>query len=212
LPGSDPLEPLAAALTATVRWFQARRIPAVIIGGVAVSLHLEPRATRDVDTVIWVEDEQWPEILESAREFELEPFFDDPLGVARRSRLLVLRHRPSGTKVDIACACMPHELRIIQSAVRKEYRGLSVPIPRLEDLLLMKAVASRDKDLADMAQLAGMLSKQDLARVRRRVRQFAAVLDAPDLSQRLNQIIALKKREESGLGRGNGRRKKARPH
>ena len=160
MPGSDPLEPVAGALTATVRWFQARKILAMVTGGVAVSLLIEPRTTQDVDAVIWVDDEEWPELLRSAREFDLEPFFDDPLGMARQNRILVLRHRPTNTKVDIACACLPYEHEVILRAVQREYRGLHVPIPRPDDLLVTKAVASRDKDLTDIAQLAGMLSKQ----------------------------------------------------
>ena len=185
----------------------------MVTGGVAVSLLIEPRTTQDVDAVIWVDDEEWPELLRSAREFDLEPFFDDPLGMARQNRILVLRHRPTNTKVDIACACLPYEHEVILRAVQREYRGLHVPIPRPDDLLVTKAVASRDKDLTDIAQLAGMLSKQDLARVRRRVRQFAAVLDAPDLVRKLDQIVALTRRKKSGLkgtrrkNRGkNGRR------
>jgi hypothetical protein len=57
---------LSAAIDALNDWLEEAGIPYTLIGGIAVSLRSHPRATQDVDAVIWLEHEKWPEALEAA--------------------------------------------------------------------------------------------------------------------------------------------------
>ena len=55
----------------------------VIIGGVAVGLLAEPRATQDVDAVLLAELDEVPNLIEVAGRFGLVPRVTDPVEFAR---------------------------------------------------------------------------------------------------------------------------------
>jgi hypothetical protein len=61
----DPTElaPLLAVLRDLVAWWQAGKIPGVVIGGLAASLLGRPRLTRDVDALVLVEESNWGEFM-----------------------------------------------------------------------------------------------------------------------------------------------------
>lgn len=64
-----------ATLKALVDWLEAERVPHAAIGGVAVSLIAQPRATQDIDAVIWLEEARWKSLLDSSRSYGFEPRF-----------------------------------------------------------------------------------------------------------------------------------------
>ncbi len=47
-----------SALQSLTRWLEVEEIPYSTIGGVAVSLIAQPRATQDIDAVIWLEEKR----------------------------------------------------------------------------------------------------------------------------------------------------------
>lgn len=51
------------------RWLNQNLIPHSIIGGVAVSLLTEPRATNDIDLTVWCDDISAEQLLQSAAPF-----------------------------------------------------------------------------------------------------------------------------------------------
>jgi hypothetical protein len=61
---------------------------------------------------------------------------------------------------------------------------------RAEDLVVFKALAARPKDIEDAAALILMRPTIDLARVRRRVADLAALAEEPRLVEGLEQVIA----------------------
>ena len=48
---------------ALVTWFKARKVPGVVIGGLAASLLGRPRLTRDMDMLVLVDQGQWAEFM-----------------------------------------------------------------------------------------------------------------------------------------------------
>src|SRR3954471_17299444 len=58
-----------ATLKALTSWFEAEQVPYVTIGGVAVSLLAQPRATQDIDIVIWLDYESWESFLRAGQAY-----------------------------------------------------------------------------------------------------------------------------------------------
>ncbi len=124
-----------------------------IIGGLAVIRWGQPRATRDVDISLFVEfgeessyvDElfgEYAERIPDAREFALQ------------SRV-VLIHASNGTPVDIALAGFPYEEQIMQRATAFEYApDVLLVTASAEDIVVLKAFASRDRDWDDIQGIA----------------------------------------------------------
>jgi hypothetical protein len=179
-----------APLPDLVRWWQAERAAGLIIGGLAVALLGRPRVTRDVDGLVLLPPERWPAFLEAGRAFGFVPRLADALPFAEQARVLLLRHQPSGIDVDVALGCLPFEEEAIARARTMEVAGVLVPLPTPEDLIIMKAVAHRDRDWLDIEGLLAAHRDVDLRRVRHWVRAFADALEAPELYADLQQRLA----------------------
>jgi hypothetical protein len=68
----------------------------------------------------------------------------------REARVLLLRHAASRIDIDIAFAALPFERQALSRARWVHVSGLEVPLPTPEDLIIMKAIAHRPRDLADV--------------------------------------------------------------
>lgn len=88
-------EVLRAALSALSEWLRDQSTPNTIIGGVAVSLLAQPRATKDIDAVVWIEPDGWAGFLTSGEKIGFLPRISGALDFARRSRVLLLQHQAS---------------------------------------------------------------------------------------------------------------------
>lgn len=178
---------LLAALRDLGRWFDDEQIPAAIIGGIGASLRGRPRLTRDIDAVVFVPDDA--AMLESARRFGFVERIDDVLAFARRSRMLLLRHAASGTDIDVSFGAIPFEQEVIQRAERLTIGGATVPIATAEDLVIMKSLARRPRDIADVESILEANPGIDLARIRSWVTQIADLLEMPEIRDDLETMI-----------------------
>jgi len=172
-----------------MRWLDATRIPAMIIGGVAVSALGRPRLTQDVDALVSLPESKWAESLTSAAAYGLQPRIEDALDFARRSRVLLLRHSLSGIDIDVTFAALPFELAAISRRARLELGGVRVPLPRVEDLLVMKAIAHRPKDIEDLRGLLAAHPAADVEAAREWIREFAAAMNMPDLLRDFDALL-----------------------
>jgi hypothetical protein len=189
VPEAQELAPLRQLLSDLLGWLTETNVPGIIIGGVAASLLGRPRLTRDVDVLITLEPAEWEPFLRRGRDFGFAARRRDALAFARRHRVLLLRHVPSHLDADLSIAALPFEQEAITRSVRMDLGGLSLPLPTPEDLLIMKAVAHRPRDLVDAEAILQAHPGLDRRRVRSWVRQFAEVLETPEILTDLNAIF-----------------------
>lgn len=188
-----PLEQFLPALRALLRLCRRLRIPHVIIGGVAVSLLSRPRVTRDIDSVLFMDLDRLDTLH---RQFLRAGFVSrrpDALAFARRHRVLLLRHKASAVDVDISLGALPFEEEMIARAHTVSLEQTEIPIPTPEDLIIMKAIAARPVDLVDITHLIDAHPKLDWRRIRRWVRDFANILERPEL---IDQLKSLRKKRQ----------------
>jgi hypothetical protein len=141
---------LRNTLADAAAFLTAHSIPFAVIGGIAASIRGEPRLTADVDAVIEVEVEGALRLLAAAGpSAPFEPLFPDAAEVVKTALILPLRHRRTRIRVDLALGLTGFERRLIQRASREDLGGFQVPVATAEDLLLMKVLAGRPRDLED---------------------------------------------------------------
>lgn len=184
------LAPLLAALHDLSAWLSATGTDGVIIGGVAASLLSRPRLTRDVDAMVVLDEEKWVEFLAAGEGLGFVPRLADPLGFARKARVLLVRHEASGVDVDVAFGALPFEEEALARAAWVEVSGILVPLPTVEDLIIMKAVAHRPRDLSDVESLLDAHPKLDTARILEWVREFSIALEKPDILRDLECLLS----------------------
>ena len=188
MPEPVDLAPLLAVLRDLMAWFKAREVPGVVIGGVAASLLGRPRLTRDVDAVVLLDEDHWGEFLAVGTQHGFVPRRADALAFAQETRVLLVRHEESGIDADIVFGSLAFEKEAVARATWVELGGVRVPLPLPEDLIVMKVVAHRPRDLDDIEAILAAHPKLNLRRVRRWVREFSAALKMPEI---LNDLEAL---------------------
>jgi hypothetical protein len=135
-------------------------VPFALIGGIAVALRGEPRFTVDVDLVIGVDVDRALALLDSALGSPFLPLFGGVEEIVRSAFILPLRHRDTGVKVDLALGLTGFELELLRRAQTMDVGGVSFPVATAEDLLLLKIIAERPRDIDDAK---GIVERQGTA-------------------------------------------------
>ncbi len=187
---AEPLSgSLQSALADLAKWLDESRIPALIIGGIAASVLGRPRLTRDIDTLAILAEDAWAQAVKAAAHYGIVPRIDEALAFARRSRVLLMRHTGSSIDLDVTFGGLPFEHSAVERGTVHSVGGVLVRLPRVEDLLVMKTVARRPKDLEDIDGLLDAHPNADIAEVRAWVNEFATATSMPDMLQELDDLL-----------------------
>lgn len=189
MPQVDPPKDILLVLSSLAEWFSDQNVSYAIIGGVAIGLIAQPRETQDIDAVAWIDLIDLPILLKSAADFGFVSRLADPQSFAENSRMVLLTHTESGLSVDVSCGALAFEREMIDRSIEFKIDKLILKVATPEDLLITKAVAHRGKDLIDIENLLTVYSDLDLSRVRYWVKQFADVLEMPELLTDLDQRL-----------------------
>lgn len=178
------------ALDAVQRALEEMPARSMIIGGVAIIASGVPRLTIDVDATIHAADITVDDLVESLGRQRIEPRIPDAVAFARVRQVFLGVHRPSETDADISLAWLPFEIEALEASRPVDYAGVRIRIPRPEDLLIYKLIASRPQDLQDAEGLLVLHAvSMDLDRVRRVVKEFADLLDDAERVATLDRLI-----------------------
>ncbi len=180
-PTPQTINALLAPLQALQNLLSQFNDQGVIIGGIAASLLGTPRFTVDLDAVFLLSITDIPRLLQAAAAQGIEPRIPDVEAFGRKNRVVLLRHLGSGIDIDISLGILPFEIEMVERSRMVEAGSISLRLPSPEDLIILKAVAHRPKDLADIHAIAANHPDLDKRRIRDWVEQFGEALDLPDL-------------------------------
>lgn len=182
--------PLLQAIEAVTTWLREADVPAAVIGGIAASLLGRPRVTNDVDFVALAEDGDLSRLLMLGQQHGIRPRAEDAIDFAKVSRMFLLKHEPSGIAIDLSLASLPFEREVIERAVERTIRGVTFRVATAEDLVVMKAIALRPRDVADIEALLDAHPTLDLERIRSLLRTFTEALEADDFAGEFERLVA----------------------
>lgn len=185
----DVLEPLAAPLAAIQRLIEQFDNRGVIIGGVAASLLGRPRLTADADALLLLSVNDIPRLLELAGTVGLQPRLANVVEFARRNRVVLLQHVATGIGVDISLGLLPFEVETVERSVEHQVGAVRLRLPTPEDLIILKAVAHRPKDMLDIEAVVATQEHLDKKRIASWVQQFADLLEVPELWTDLERLL-----------------------
>ena len=178
-----------------MRWLTHEQIPGAIVGAVATSVRGKPRHTDDVDAVVFADDMRWDRILESVGRYGFVPRIEDALGFAAHSRVLLLRHEPTGTDVDISLGALPFEREMLERSSLVKVGRLQLRLISAEDLIIMKSLARRPRDIADIEGLLTTNPDLDLDHIRHHLREFSSVLEMPEIQEDFERLLRRKRKK-----------------
>jgi predicted nucleotidyltransferase len=95
----------------------------------------------------------------------------------------------SGICVDVSLGALPFERELVERASLIQAGHLEVRVPAVEDLIIMKALAHRPRDWGDIEGLIDTHAQIDFERVRYWLREFASILDSPEIQEDFEQML-----------------------
>lgn len=183
------LEPFRAAIESLQRLLHQSNDRGVIIGGVAVGFLGRPRFTADVDAVFLLATSDISRFMKLAQAENIFPRIQDAEDFARKNRVLLLRHGPTETDIDISLGILPFEEEMVERGGTKTFADLAIRLPTPEDLIIMKAIAHRPKDLEDIRTIADKYPDLDRKRIEKWVKSFGDALELPDLWDEIKRLL-----------------------
>ena len=189
---SSPIGEVLAALgtcfdSLGVRWY--------LFGAQAAIFHGVARLTADVDVTVLLEPHSAGRLASvmKANGFRLRVTATDDF--VARTRVLPFVHSATRLPVDVVLAGPGIEEQFLDRAEFHVLEGARVPIATVEDLVTMKILAGRPKDLDDAKGMLQARSEEiDLDHVRRMLQLLEEALSQSDLIPQLEQLIRREKR------------------
>ena len=132
-----------------VSFLENERTRFLVIGGLAVVVVGEPRTTADADAIVFLSQAEAESLIGRAAAAGFEVRED-----VERERLATtgtLRFRRGRYRIDLITASLPFEDAAYERASVHPLFGVRLPFPSPEDLILLKVLAGRDKDMLDAA-------------------------------------------------------------
>ena len=160
------------------------------IGGIAYQRWGEPRVTSDLDvTVIVSFGEEKPVLQNLLRRYQ--PRIPDPVRFALQSRVLLLQDI-AGHGIDLSLGGMPFEERVVQRSTLWGIPGSgNIRTCSAEDLVVMKAFASRPQDWIDVEKVVirqGNRLNRDL--ILDELRPLVELKEEPEILDQLTRIFS----------------------
>ena len=167
---------LSSPLADLLKLFKAAKQQGVVIGGVASSLLGKPRFTADIDMLSLMPLQQVAEFVNIAKNHHIVPRVNAAVAFARHNRVLLMKHLPSGIFIDISLGNLIFEEELFQRAIKLRLGKLNIPLPSVEDLIIMKICANREKDIEDVRGLVEKNSRLDKKRILFWVKEYGELL------------------------------------
>jgi hypothetical protein len=182
------MKDIASSLHDLVGLFERLEIPYAVMGGLAVRLYGIPRPTFDVDFTAAVERDRLPELYDRLRDIGYtvsdqyaKGWVDTVAGMPIIKTKLFIEGR--SIDIDIFLAESPYQQELLTRRRRTETLGSPVWFVSPEDLVLLKLISYRPRDVADIGDVLFTQGQLDETYLRR----WAAVLG---VSSRLDEVLA----------------------
>jgi len=169
-------EPLILALRDLVKWMESERATMMIIGGLAVSLLGRARTTKDIDAVVSLPMEKWLSFVGSGAKFHFQPRIKNWFEFAQQSMVILLQHVSTGTPIDLSIGGTSFEQQALSHVQYASLKRIKVPLPRVSDLIVFKAIARRPTDWADIDGLLKSNKAVDQNHIQGWLHEFAEIL------------------------------------
>jgi predicted nucleotidyltransferase len=160
------------------------RVPYMVFGGIANSIYGNPRLTFDVDIKFLLEqpDEMERFLAGIASIATILP--RDPKRFIRETNVLPVDI--NGVRTDLVKAELPFEKEAIARSRAIDFYGATIRVCTAEDLIIQKAVSTREKDWHDIkCIIENQHDRMNWAYLLKHCQELARFLDRKDIHDKI---------------------------
>ena len=186
---SPPAQPVADVLADLRRALDGAGLRWYLFGAQAAILHGVARLSADVDITVELGARPTHDLVEVLTRGGFELLVSDA-GFVEATRVVPFVHRASRMPVDVVLAGPGLEEQFLVRAEIRKVGDLAIPVVSAEDLITMKILAGRPRDLEDVAAVARAHREDlDLQQIRATLSLLEGALDRADLVIELDRIL-----------------------
>jgi predicted nucleotidyltransferase len=177
---------LIKALTSITDWLEEMGIPYMVFGGIANSLYGNPRQTFDIDIKFSLKtsDKMEPFLEELGKVAKILP--ETPLEFVEQTSVVPVEL--DDVRVDLVLAHLPFEEEAIQRSRYADFSGKRIKVCLPEDLIIQKAVSTREKDWMDIEQvISNQRHHMDWNYLLKHCKDLSDFLDDPSIYDRIKK-------------------------
>ncbi len=169
---------------------EKEKILYAIIGGIALVGHGLNKTTEDIDITLLIKLEELQVVGEKILK-HFEPIYPNPLAFFESNFVLPVIHKETKIGIDFAAGLSGFDSQVIERRVRMKFGSLVLPFASIEDLVIYKLFAARDRDLADIKSIAVELKKSlDYNYIRNMLKNFYR-LEREDMNENFEKIFKI---------------------
>jgi predicted nucleotidyltransferase len=128
-------------------------VKVVIMGGLAVSIYAQPRATLDIDGIIELDERYIDNFLTSAEKRGFSWDKEIPIKRIKGLSFITLYYPDGKVYVDLFLAKGDFQENVIRRSHAVNVEGVKLDLISPEDLILVKLISDRPKDTEDVRQI-----------------------------------------------------------
>ena len=183
--------PLAEVLGDLGRAFAAIGVRWYLFGAQAAILYGAARLSADVDVTVALGPRPVAALVTALVASGFEARVPEPAAFAEENRVLPVVHRPTRMPADVILAGPGLEEQFLARTETRTIEDVVVPVASAPDLVVMKVLAGRPRDLEDAtAVLRAQGDGFDAGHARALLRELERALDRRDLVAALDRALA----------------------
>ncbi len=171
---------LTRALRDIVLLFERLRLPYAVMGGIAVRVYGIPRPTHDIDFTVAIDRQRLPDLYQSVRDLGYTVpeqyaagWVDHVAGMPLVKVRLYLEG--CGIDVDVFLAESRFQEQLLTRRRREQIDNLAVWLVSPEDLVLLKLLSYRPRDIGDIGDILFTQGQLDEAYLRDWAKQIGVL-------------------------------------
>ncbi len=171
---------ITKALKKIVNHLDENQIPYMIFGGIANSIHGNPRQTFDIDIKVQINMiDSLPNFVKKLSKIaKILP--EKPIEFINETN--VLPAEIDNVKIDIVFAGIEFEFKAIQNSKFYEFGEIKMKVCSIEDLIIQKSVSQRNKDWLDIETMTEInQEKINWKYLLENVKQLSQILENPKM-------------------------------
>jgi predicted nucleotidyltransferase len=149
----------------------------MIIGGQAVLIYGGPRLTKDIDITLGINVDGLEKILGIVKKLKLKLLVSEPEKFVKETFVLPVLEGKTGFRVDFIFSFSEYERTAIKRVKKIEIDKIEVNFASVEDIIIHKIVAGRERDLEDVKKIILKNKEIDFKYILKWLEFFESIVD-----------------------------------